>query len=102
MQRYFMIQYRKERGIDLLTMARRCEISRTLLDLLESSDSDVTCPKIAERIGKAYELDEMQIEGLMPEHHRKSSPNYDPNRYKRDENEYTDFAIKRWEDPELM
>lgn len=82
MQRDFMIRFREENGIDILSMAKKCKISVGLLDLLESSDQDVTHPKIAERIGKVYKLNKKQIEGLMPEHYRKSSPNYNPDLYK--------------------
>lgn len=93
MRREYMIQFRKERGIDLLSMARKCKISRGLLELLETSDQDVTHPKIAERVRKAYKLTNEQYEGLMPEHYRKSSPNYNPTLYKNEELDYADFAV---------
>lgn len=100
MQRTFMIQFREKNQIDILSMAKKCKISLTLLELLEESDEDVTHPKIAQRIGKAYKLDKKQIEGLMPEHYRKSSPNYNPNLYKQDdkyEYGYQAFEIARKE-----
>lgn len=93
MQRTYMIQFREERQIDIQSMAKKCKISRALLELLEESDQDVTHPKIAERIGRAYKLNKKQVEGLMPEHYRKSSPNYNPNLYRRDEVEYSQFAV---------
>ena len=88
-----MIQFREEHGIDILSMAKKCKISRTLLELLEGSDQDVTHPKIAEQIGKVYKLNKTQIEGLMPEHYRKSSPNYNPDLYRSDTVEYSEFAV---------
>lgn len=66
-------------------MAQKLKISKTLLYWLEASDQEITHPNIAERVGAAYKLTPQQIEGLMPEHHRKSSPNYNPNLYRRDE-----------------
>ena len=81
--RTYMIEYREKNGLDLLAMARRCKISRNLLEILESSEQEVTHYKIAERIGRAYHLTVKQTESLMPEHYRKSSPKYDPDKYRR-------------------
>ena len=61
--------------------------------MLERDDQCVTHPKIAERLGKAYRMNKRQIEGLMPEHYRKSSPEYNPDLYRRDDREYSDFAV---------
>lgn len=83
MRREYMIQFREKNGIDLMHMAKKCKISRTLLEMLEASDQEVTHPKIAERVSKAYKLNKEQAEGLLPENYRKSSPNYDPSLYKR-------------------
>lgn len=80
--REYMIEFRKKMGVDLRTMARQCRVSMTLLSWLETSDKEVTHPLIAERIGKKYKLTGAQIEGLMPENHRKSSPNYNPDKYR--------------------
>lgn len=93
MPRDFMIARRERMGADIQTMAKKCEISKSLLELLENSESDVTHPLIAERIGKVYKLTPKQIEELMPEHHRKTSPNYNPDLYRRDDLEYADFAV---------
>ena len=82
-----MIQFRKEHGIDIQSMAKQCGVSKTLLYMLESSDVDVTHPKIAERVRRAYKLTQEQYEGLMPEHYRKSSPNYNPTLYKAEDGE---------------
>ena len=78
-----MIDYRKRHGIDLATMAAMCEISTALLSMLEGSEVEVTHHKIARKIGKVYGLTKEQTESLMPEHYRKSSPNYDPDLYRR-------------------
>lgn len=85
--RTYMHEYRERNGITLEEMAQKCRISKNLLSMLESCDSDVTHPKIAERIGEAYELTAEQIEKLMPENYRKSSPNYDPDRYREEDDE---------------
>ena len=82
MRRQYMIEFREKNGLTTLALARKCKISKTLLEMLEASDQEVTHPKIAERVRKAYKLTNEQYEGLMPEHYRKSSPNYDPNKYK--------------------
>lgn len=80
--REYMIEFRREFNVDLRRMARLCGISQTLLAMLESNDKEVTHPVIAERVGKKYRLTKKQIEGMKPENYRKSSPNYDPDRFK--------------------
>ena len=80
--RTYMTEFRERNGLTLNSMARICEVSERLLLMLEECDRDVTHPKIAERVGKAYELTPAQTEGLMPEHYRKSSPKYNPDLYK--------------------
>lgn len=82
MRREYMIEYREAREISLQDMAQKLKISKTLLWWLESSDQEVTHPNIAERVGKAYNLTPEQVESMMPENHRKSSPNYNPDMYK--------------------
>ena len=94
MQREYMIRFRKEHGVTIQKMANKCKISKSLLEMLESSDQEITHPNIAERVRKAYKLTNEQYEGLMPEHYRKSSPNYDPDKYKPID-EY-DFGDMRW------
>ena len=59
-----MIEFRNERQISLSTMAKKCDISETLLSIVESGG--VTVPGIAKRIGECYELSELDIEELMP------------------------------------
>lgn len=95
MRREYMIQFRAENSIDLQSMAKKCRISKGLLEMLELDDREVTHPNIAKRVSKAYKLTREQKEGLMPEHYRKSSPNYNPDLYRRDELDYSDFAVTR-------
>lgn len=80
--RKYMIEFRQKHDIDLQTMARVCGVSQTLISMLEADDKAVTHPLFVERIGKKYRLTKAQIEGMLPENYRKSSPNYDPDRYK--------------------
>ena len=82
--RKYMTEYRKKQGLDIQSMAILCGggISKLLLEMLERSDEVVTHHMLAKRIGKAYKLTKEQTEGLMPEHYRKSSPNYNPNLYR--------------------
>ena len=84
-ERTYMIEYRERNGLSLHDMAKQCNTSTYLLVMLESCDNDVTHPNIAERIGRAYNLTPEQVEGLMPEHHRKSSPNYNPDLYREED-----------------
>lgn len=77
-----MKNYRQWKRFSLEDMADICGISETLLQIIE--DGGVTHPKIAERIKKAYKLTDIQAEQLVPEIHRPSSPNYNPDKYKED------------------
>ena len=97
MRREYMIEFRKQQGLDIQSMVKKCKTSKTLLLMLENSDQEVTHPNIAARVAKAYKMNKEQKESLMPEHYRKSSPNYDPDKYRRDDLEYRDFAVTtRW------
>ena len=98
MKRQYMIDYREKHNLSLPDMAKKCEISATLLAMLEDSDQEVTHPKIAKRIGKKYHLKKNQTESLMPEHYRESSPNYDPDLYRRNKDELKQIAIlsRKW------
>lgn len=85
--RTYMTEYRERNGLTLLDMAKQCRTfvgrpSVGLLRLLESDDQYVTHPNIAERVSEAYKLTPEQAEGLVPEHYRKSSPNYNPDLYR--------------------
>ena len=82
-KREYMIKFRKEHDIDLQRMANVCKVSKKLLELLESDETSVTHPEIAEYIGEKYRLTKAQTEGLKPEHYRKDSPNYDPDKWRR-------------------
>ena len=93
MKRQYMIDYRKKRKLTILEMAKKCETSSTLLAMLEDCDQEITHPKIAERIGRQYQLSMEQTENLMPEHYRKSSPNYDPDLYRRNKDELKQIKI---------
>ena len=88
-----MIDYREKHSLRLKEMAARCKISATLLSMLERCDQEYTLPKIAERIGMQYQMTEKQIEALMPDHYRKSSPNYDPDMYRRNKDEYKQIIL---------
>lgn len=72
--------YRKTHDLDLKVMAKVAGVTTGLLDILESGG--VTHPKLAEKVGRTYGLTPLETEELMPENHRKHSPNYDPDRYK--------------------
>ena len=93
MKREYMIEFREKHGKTTLQMAKKCKISKTLIGMLEASDQEVTHPNIAERVRKAYKLTNEQYESLMPEHYRKFSPNYEPDKYRRDDLDFNDFAV---------
>ena len=80
--RTYMIKYRERNGLSLQDMRLICGVSKGLLGMLESCDKDVTHWRIAEKVGAAYNLTPEQVEGLMPENYRKSSPNYNPDLYR--------------------
>lgn len=90
-----MIEYRKALQIDIQAMAKKCKISKELLEMLECCDKEVTHPNIAKRVSRAYKLTKQQAEGLMPEHYRKSSPNYNPDLYKISEPQNKNIAVIR-------
>ena len=88
-----MIEFRQKHNLTRKKMAVKCNISTTLLSMLEDSEYEVTHPKIAERVGRVYQLTLAQTESLMPEHYRKSSPNYDPDLYRRNKDELKQITI---------
>lgn len=75
-----MLEYRVNTGVSVRRIARRLGISVGLLDMVENGD--VTHPNIALRMQKLYGLTDEETEELMPENYRKSSPKYDPDKYK--------------------
>lgn len=93
MERLYMVEYRKKHNMSIKEMAQKCATSATLLTMLEECDQEITHPKIAERIGRQYELTREQTESLMPEHYRPSSPNYDPDLYRRNKDELKQITI---------
>lgn len=74
-----MQKYREENRIDLKTMSDKTGVSSGLIAFIEGGY--VTHPELARRLQKGYELTDEETEMLMPEIHRKSSPNYDPYKY---------------------
>lgn len=103
MRREYMIAFREKRGWNLEEAAKKCKISRTLLGMLEASEQEVTHPKIAAQVAKVYKMTREQRESLMPEHYRESSPNYDPDLYRRGDIEYEKFAVTRgWKGPNYL
>ena len=89
MRREWMIEKRESMGLSREEMSWKCNpkgcngrVSELLIERLEEDDSCVTHPNLVKRIRKAYGLTKDQAELLLPENHRPSSPNYDPDRYK--------------------
>ena len=70
MKRQYMIDYRKDRGIDLATMAAACKCSECLLRIVEADERNVTHPKIADRIRKKYRLTKKQYLQMIPREYR--------------------------------
>lgn len=75
-----MIEYRTTHNINIEDIAKNCHVSLKLLNILESGG--VTHPKLAKVIGKAYGLDDLEIEELMPINYREHGPEYNPDKYK--------------------
>lgn len=75
-----MKEYRTSHGYSVKRMSERCEISITLLKMIENGM--VTHPYIAKRVAKVYGLTDEEAYELMPEIHRPNSPRYDPDKYK--------------------
>ena len=74
-----MQEIRKNKGISLEVMSHNTGVSSGLISLIEGGY--VTHPNIAKLLQKGYGLTDEETEMLMPEIHRKSSPNYDPKKY---------------------
>ena len=98
LKRQYMINYREKHNLTRQDMAKKCETSTAIIAMLEDCDQEVTHPKIAKRIGKQYHLKKKQTESLMPEHYRDSSPNYDPDLYRRNKDELKQISIisRKW------
>jgi len=73
-----MKAYREKNGYSIEKMSRKSGASEVLLRMLERGN--VTHPKIAEQVGKAYKLSKKDIYELMPENYRPGE-HYDPDRY---------------------
>lgn len=73
-----MKTYREQHGYSIKVMSRKSGASEVLLRMLESGN--VTHPKIAEQVGRAYKLGKEDIYELIPENYRPGE-HYDPDRY---------------------
>ena len=74
-----MKAYRMEHGYSIEDMKWKTGASEVLLRMLEKGN--VTHPKIAKKVGKAYHLTKEEIYELMPENHRPGEK-YNPDKYK--------------------
>lgn len=74
-----MIDIRTRNGLSLTQLSKACGVSELLLGMVEGGN--VTHPLIVSKIQKAYGLSDEEAEELMPENHRKSSDNYEPDKY---------------------
>jgi len=75
-----MEQYRNDNRISLEEMSKKTGVSSGLLAYIEGGY--VTHPLIAKKVQKGYKLSDDETELLMPEIHRKSSPLYEPDKFK--------------------
>lgn len=75
-----MVEWRKERGLELSDLSRRSGISAEILGMVERGG--VTHPIIVERISKLYELSDEEGEMLMPKIYRSNDPEYEPDKFK--------------------
>ena len=73
-----MKAYREQNGYSIAIMSRKSGASDVLLRMVEKGN--VTHPKIAEQIGKAYKLSKEDVYELMPENYRPGEK-YDPDKY---------------------
>ena len=55
-KRDYMIEYRQKHGLSVVDMAIKCKTKARIIRMLEDCDQEITHPKIAERVGKAYKL----------------------------------------------
>ena len=81
-KRDFMIANREAKRKTVEQMALKCNMSATLLRMIENNADEVTHPAIVADIKKAYGLTAEQAESLLPVNYRKSSPEYNPDKYK--------------------
>lgn len=73
-----MKAYREEHRYTIKKMSQKSGASEVLLRMVEKGN--VTHPKIAEMIGKAYELNQEDVYELMPENYRPGE-HYNPDKY---------------------
>lgn len=75
-----MIKWREDRNLPLSVISKNCGVSSAVLGVVERGG--VTHPNFVKKIQELYKLTDDEADQLMPECHRKSSPNYDPEQYK--------------------
>lgn len=71
--RKWMINKREALGVSQQEMARLCECSAYLIDLLESGDNDITHPHIAARIAHEYKMTVKEYNQLVHSSHQEKA-----------------------------
>ena len=94
-----MLKYREDEHISLETMSHVTGVSVGLLSLIEGGN--VTHPHIAKIIQQGYSLSDKETEMLMPEIHRESSVQYNPDKFK-DLNDRKQVVIVPYHEHELI
>lgn len=87
-----MKKYRQVNGISVKDMAKCIGISKELVSMVEAGE--VTHPKIAKKIQKAYGLTDEETEFLIPRIHRKDDEMYEPDKYMIRPMPFVSFPIK--------
>lgn len=92
MKRDYMIAFRESKHLTIERMAKKCNTTVRIIRMLEDDENEVTHPEIVKDIAKAYKLTKKQAEMMLPKNYRPSSPEYDPDKYRRD-SEFEMFGI---------
>lgn len=74
-----IVKRRRMLGLTQHQVAELCECSKGTIMYVE--EGWTTIPAFAEELGLIFSLTELETEELMPENHRKHSPEYDPLKY---------------------